>query len=148
MNDMIMPSYAGPAELRTARDRQVADQKETVFKDLGDLSGIRVALNQILLAIYKAPDITQGLVILPAKVKDEDVYQGVAALVVKMGPHCYEQTANMDFTWQEEDKCQVGDWVMFRRGEGFRVNVNGRECILMLSERGIKLMLDRPDRVY
>lgn len=124
------------------------DEKQKILDEMGDLSDIHVTLNQILLAIYKAPEVTRGGIIRPDVVKDEDVYQGVSALVVKMGPHCFEQTANMDFTWLPEDKVSVGDWVMFRRGEGFRVNVNKRECILMLSERGIKLKLDRPDRVY
>ena len=122
--------------------------RKQVLDELGNLAGIRVTLNQILLAIYKPPEVTRGGIIRPDIVKAEDVYQGIAALVVKMGPHCFEQTSNMDFTWSDDDKVQVGDWVMFRRGEGFRVDVNKRECILMHSERGIKLILDRPDRVY
>jgi co-chaperonin GroES (HSP10) len=148
MNDMIMPGYASRAQLQAARDRQIASEKQTILDDLGDLSGIRVTLNHILLAIYKAPEITKGGIIRVDKVKDEDVYQGVSGFVVKFGPHCYEQTANMDFTWHKDEIPEVGDWVMFRRGEGFRVDVNGRECILMLSERGIKMIIDQPDRVY
>ena len=129
-------------------DTRLDAEKQKIFDDLGDLSGVRVTLNQMLLGIYKAPEVTKGGIIRPEVVKVEDVYQGVSALVVKMGPHAFEQTANMDFTWLEEDKVRVGDWVMFRRGEGFRIDINKRECILMLSERGIKLILDRPDRVY
>ena len=136
------------ASLRHLPDTRLEVEKQQIFADLGDLSGVHVTLNQILLAIYKPPEVTRGGIIRPDIVKDEDIYQGVSAMVVKMGPHCFEQTSNMDFTWLDQDKCRVGDWVMFRRGEGFRVNVNKRECILMLSERGIKLMLDKPDRVY
>lgn len=145
MSNLAVMANASP---RHKADARLEVNKEQVFEELGDLSGIRVALNQILLAIYKAPEVTRGGIIRPDVVKDEDIYQGVSALVVKRGPHCYEQTSNMDFTWHPDEIAEVGDWVMFRRGEGFRVDVNKRECILMHSERGIKLILDRPDRVY
>lgn len=131
----------------TRRTDKVDPEKQIIFDALGDLADVRVPLNRILLAIYKAPEVTKGGIIRPDIVKNEDVYQGVSALVVKLGPHCYEQSDNMDFTWQAEDRCEVGDWVMFRRGDGFRVDVNDRECMLMDSEKGIKMILPRPDAV-
>lgn len=123
-------------------------EKRKILDEIGDLSDTKVPLNRILLAIYKAPEVTRGGIIRPHVVRDEDVYQGVAALVLKKGPHAYEQTDNMDYQWGDEDVCLIGDWVMFRRGDGLRVNVNGRECMLMESERGIKMVLPRPDMVF
>lgn len=145
MNDVTEMPRAGYVSKGGARPPD--DERQKIFDELGDLSTIRLPLNQILLAIWKAPEITRGGIIRPSVVRDEDIYQGIAALVVKLGPHCYEQTGNMDFTWLPEDVCNVGDWVMFRRGEGFRVNVNGRECMLMNGERGIKMVLRSPDVV-
>lgn len=126
----------------------LSDEKQAIFDTLGDLGAIKVPLNRILLAIYLPPERTKGGIIRPGIVRQEDEYQGVSALVVKLGPHCYEQSANMDYEWSEGDICEVGDWVMFRRGDGFRVDVNGVKCMLMDSERGIKLVLPRPDAVF
>lgn len=131
-----------------ARVVPLTDEKQVIFDELGPLDSIKVPLNQILLAIYKPPETTRGGIIRPSIVRDEDVYQGISALVIKMGPHAYEQSTTMDYEWTEGDICAVGDWVMFRRGEGFRVNINGRECMLMNSEHGIKLVLPRPDMVF
>lgn len=134
---------------RVSGTRQIVDlEKQKVFNEIGDLSEVKVPLNRILLAIYKAPEVTRGGIIRPDIVKDEDVYQGVSALVVKKGPHAHQQTANMDYEWVEDDICHIGDWVMFRRGDGLRVNVNGRECMLMESERGIKMVLPNPGMVF
>lgn len=149
MNDVIDAVRAASPRVKAAeRYVPLDDTKQKLLDELGDVSAIKVPLNRILLAIYKAPEITRGGIIRPGVVTDEDVYQGVAGLVVKMGPHCYEQTANMDYEWTEDDICHVGDWVMFRRGEGFRVRVGKCECIMMADERGIKMVLPAPDAVF
>ena len=151
MNDLIDAVRAGSRRNRTLPAEVVPldDEKQAIFDDFGpDLDAIKLPLNQVLIAIYLPPEVTKGGIIRPDVVKNEDKYQGVAGLVVKMGPHCYENTDGMDFTWTEADICRVGDWVMFRRGEGFRVDVNKRECMLMHSERGIKMVLPRPDAVF
>lgn len=147
MNDLIDAVRAGSFRA-TARDVPVDDDKDTIFAELGDLGSIKLPLNQILVAIYKAPERTKGGIIRPDIVRQEDVWQGVAGLVVKMGPHCYEQTSGLDYEWVEEDRCSVGDWVMFRRADGIRVDVCGRECLLLHSERGVKMVLPRPDAVF
>lgn len=126
-------------------------ERQTILDELGDLSAIKVPLNRILLAIWVRPEsrtLKGGVkLLMPETVRDEDKWQGVSALVVKMGPHCYE--ANDAIQWCDDDKCAVGDWVMFRKGEGFRTRMGKqRECILMESERGIKMVLPRPDLVF
>jgi co-chaperonin GroES (HSP10) len=133
---------AGSSVARAAPDAN----KQKLLDELGDVSDVRIPLNRILLAIYKSPEVTRGGIIRPDIVKDEDIYQGVVGLVIGLGPHCYEENDAID--WREEDQCSFGDWVMFRRGEGLRVRVNKCECILMESERGIKMVLPRPDVVF
>lgn len=127
-----------------------AAEKRRILDDVGDLSAIRVPLNRILIALWVRPSERHGpgsvRIIIPDKVIDEDKWQGVSALVLKMGPHCYE--ANDAIEYQPEDRCAVGDWVMFRRGEGFRTRIWGRECVILESERGIKMVLPRPDVVF
>jgi co-chaperonin GroES (HSP10) len=123
-------------------------ERAAMLDDFSHLDNFQLPLNRILVAIWVRPEKSVGGIILPDKVRDEDVFQGVSGLVVKMGPHCYENTDNMDFKWSDADRCDVGDWVMFRRGDGVRVRIFGRECMLLESERGIKMVLPRPDAVF
>jgi co-chaperonin GroES (HSP10) len=126
-------------------DAYFAADKAAILAAVGDLSNVKVPLNRILIAIFVRGE-KVGSIIIPDKTRDEDVYQGVAGLVVKMGPHCYEVNKEIAFT--DEDRCKVGDWVMFRRGEGFRTRIWGRECVMMESERGVKMVIPRPDMVF
>ena len=131
-------------------DEFFAAAKAEIFAAVGDLSTITLPLNRILLAVWVRPKtrkLANGLeIIIPDAVVNEDKWQGVSALVLKLGPHCYED--NDQIIFRAEDRCAVGDWVMFRRGEGFRTRIWGVECIVMDSERGIKMVLPRPDAVF
>ncbi|HEX3587782.1 MAG TPA: co-chaperone GroES family protein [Candidatus Angelobacter sp.] len=125
-------------------------EKRRVLDQVGDLYDIRVPLNRILVAIWttKEERRTEGGLIIHTsdKSKDENKWQGVSGLVLKMGPAAYAE--NDAITFCENDKCQVGDWVLFRKGEGFRVEVWQQECVMLESERAIKAILDRPDAVF
>lgn len=124
-------------------------EKRAILEGIGDISGIRIPLNRILVAIWTTKEerrTESGLIVHTSDTaKDEHKWQGVSALVLKMGPQAYVSDANV--TYHDEDKCAVGDWVMFRRGEGIRVEVWNHECMI-LEESSIKAILDRPDAVY
>jgi co-chaperonin GroES (HSP10) len=128
-------------------DTYFATEKQAILDEIGDISEVRVPLNRILVAIWVRSQkrLRSGLII-PDVVRDEDKWQGVSALVIKMGPHCYE--ANDQIEWKDEDRAAVGDWVLFRRGEGFRTRVYGRECVMLERETAIKMILSRPDMVF
>ncbi len=122
------------------------EQKHALLEKLGDISGIQLTLNRILIAIWVRPEKTAGGLILTENFRDEDKWQGVSGLVVAMGPQAYADNPEIEFG--ERDRCKVGDWVMFRKGDGMRVNVNKHECIILHSERGVVAKVDRPDRVF
>ena len=127
-----------------------AKVKSDILDRLGDLSDVRVPFNRILVAVWATTDgyQTEGGIILqkPDQTHDENKWQGVSALVVKMGPQCYAENDQIKFL--PEDRCQVGDWVLFRKGEGFRVEVWMQECVMLDNERAIKAVIPRPDMVY
>lgn len=127
------------------RDEYFHKDKAAIFDALGDLSTVKVPLNRILVAIFMRPE-KRGSIIVPESARNEDIYQGVAGLVVKMGEHCYEANDSIAFT--DADRCEVGDWIMFRRGECIRTRLWGRECVLLESERGVKMVLPFPDMVF
>lgn len=120
-------------------------EKQRIFEEIGDLSDVRIPLNRILVAIWVRPE-KHGSIILTLQTIDEDKWQGVSALVVGMGSHCYED--NPDIAWRDDDRVSIGDWVLFRRGEGFRLRVWGRECVMLNGETAVKMVIPRPDVVF
>ena len=151
-----LPTYATPGYTSEAcgwledPDAFFASEKQAIRDKVGDLAGFKLPLNRILVAIWVRPGERKNKgaasIIIPATVREEDQWQGVAGLVIMLGPHAYAENQEIPFT--ETDMCDVGDWVMFRRGDGHRTRINGWECIILESERGVKAVLPRPDLVY
>jgi co-chaperonin GroES (HSP10) len=143
----ITPRYTEALGTVQDPDAYFEADKRAIFDEVGDLSAIRVPLNRILVGVWVRSERREGSgIIIPDVVRDEDKWQGVSALVLKMGPHCYEE--NPEIAWQDEDRAKVGDWVLFRRGEGFRLRLFGRECVMLGAESAIKMILPRPDAVF
>ena len=138
-----------PVPTATYDDAFFEAEKARIRERVGpELARIRVTLNHVLVCIYVRPKETASKIVIPDSILDDDVYRGTAGLVLKLGPRCFEDSSVL--TWTEADKFAEDDWVMFRRGDanGFRVSVNGVECISFENERGIKLIVPRPDLFY
>ena len=134
-------------------DAWFEQEKARIIAECGaPLEKMRVTLNHVLVAIFRRPSTrpVEGgkSIILPDSYTDEDIYQGNAGLVIKLGGRCFEDSSTL--TWTDADRFAVGDWVLFRRGDrgGFRLRVNGVECIHFEDERGVKAVVPRPDVIY
>lgn len=134
-------------------DEWFAAEKRRIREAAGwALDKFDMKLNRVLVAIFVRPKemaLAGGSsLIVPDTVLNEDLYQGVTGLVLKLGPRCFEDSDVM--TWTEADRFKPDDWVLLRRGDGggFRLRLNGVECIHFESERGIKAVIPRPDVVY
>lgn len=100
-----------------------------IRKSVGDLSGIEVYGQQILVGIYLRGETTQGGIIMPGLQK-EDLYQGKVVLILKMGP-----TATAVLQRDHDVKGlpspfgarppAVGDWVFHSASQAFDLNVKG-----------------------
>jgi co-chaperonin GroES (HSP10) len=119
------------------------EPKEKLFDELGDLSGLDIFNNQVLVAVYKRPEKTRGGLFLPDNVRDEDNYQGKVGLVVKLGPQAFVSTPEWTFT----TPIYVGNWVILRPSDGWSINVNGVLC-RMLVDTSVKGWIASPDFVY
>jgi hypothetical protein len=96
------------------------DTKQEIIDKIGDLSDYELAPGEVLLAIYRRPEMTAGGIILPASNLKEDLYQGKAHLVVKIGPGC-------DFFGLD---VQLHDWVVVRPSDGWALDINTKPNIL------------------
>jgi len=123
---------------------EATDPKRALFEAVGDLSGIDVFHNQILLALYIRPEKTSGGIIRPGQNVVEDEYQGKVGLVVKIGPTAFVSSENTDFMNQN---IQIGDWLIYRVGDGWPVMINGTAC-RMLTDRSVKMRTKTPEIIF
>ena len=119
---------------------QSADPKSAMVKAVGDLSGIEVMYNMVLVATYVRPSLTRGGIIRPDSNVEEDVWQGKVGLVLKLGPNAFESDDEFDFKGQKAD---VGDWCVFKVGDAWQLTVGQWPCRLV-RDSSIRLKLNDP----
>ncbi len=96
------------------------DTKQEIIEKIGDLSDYQIAPGELLLAIYCRPEMTKGGIILTASTLKEDLYQGKAHLVLKIGDGC-------DFFGLP---VKLHDWVVVRPSDGWALDINARPNIM------------------
>jgi co-chaperonin GroES (HSP10) len=106
---------------------QAKDPKDGLLSALGDLSEIDLIGNRLLVAIYIAPEKTKGGLFRATQSIKEDVFQGSVGLVVKKGALCF-QDDEASKTYFHGENVEIGEWVVFRPGDGKRVQINGVDC--------------------
>jgi hypothetical protein len=129
------------------------DPAKVISDNIGDLKDIEIFGNYVLLGVYERPeklkpikrdDGTTASLFIPDKTRQEDQYQGKAALVLKKGPSAFISDANYDFKGQTVD---VGDWVAIFVSDGRKVVVNGQLCRLV-EDHHIRMKISAPDTVF
>tara|TARA_R110000868_G_scaffold5117_7_gene31649 strand:+ start:644 stop:1066 length:423 start_codon:yes stop_codon:yes gene_type:complete len=123
-----------------AKQNTPEEFKKHILKTAGDLSVADVMFNMVLLAIYIRPEMTKGGIIRPTSNVEEDVWQGKVGLVLKCGPNAFEDDGEYDFHGQ---KANVGEWVVFKVGDAWSLEVNGIPCRLV-RDSNIRMKLKDP----
>ena len=126
------------------RMHHVEDPKETILNELGDVSGIQLFNNQVMVATYVRPDVTSGGIMLPGATRDEDKYQGKVGLVIKKGGQAFVDTKSV---WFDGVEVNVGDWIYFRPAEGWSLVVHGVPCRI-LDDVDVRGVLPAPDVIW
>jgi co-chaperonin GroES (HSP10) len=106
-----------------AKLREIAageDPKEALLGALGDISGLEIFHNQVLVATYIGPEKTLGGIILPDKSLAENRFQGKVGLVVKLGPLAFRDD-EVNGAFFGDVRIEVGDWVFFRPADGMEL---------------------------
>lgn len=105
------------------------EAKMAAIKDkVGDLSGIDVMYNMVLLASYVRPNVTRGGIIRPGQNVEEDIWQGKVGLVLKHGPNAFQDDDTMSF---EGQKAELDEWVVFKVGDAWQLTINDWPCRLV-----------------
>ena len=101
---------------------------------------------QVLMGIYVRPERTKSGLYLSDQYREEDVYQGKAGLILKMGPMKFDEK---DSDFFGENLPKVGDWVLYRPSDGFPMEFgNKQKCRILADRRQIKAILTAPDSVF
>lgn len=124
---------------------QAKDQKAEIIKSVGDLSGIEIMSNKVLVGIYIEPEKTKGGIILSTGTIKESQWQGTVGVVLKKGALAFQDDpqANVFFHGQNVEK---GDWVVYRPGDARRVDINGVPCRLV-EDTLIDMRIDDPESI-
>ncbi|HXJ24815.1 MAG TPA: hypothetical protein VNH17_03905 [Streptosporangiaceae bacterium] len=120
-------------------------ERQRLLEMVGDLSGVTVQMNRILIAVWERPQRTGGGIIRPTTNFQEDRHQGVAGLVLAYGPTAYVSDDQVQFA--DGDKPPLHSWIVFRKGDGFRLPIRAAQCVVLEGEKGIKAVIPRPDIV-
>ena len=127
--------------------RHDVDPATKLLEELGDISGIEVLNDRVLVAIYRHEGVTQGGIITTIKTHDESDYQGKAGLVLKVGP-CVNPEGKDRVRGAD---LNIGDWVVLNPSSGLSMHAgrHGSKIMLrMLSEAEIHMRVSQPDLIW
>ena len=110
--------------IKTAAIAKALDSKQGIIDAVGDLSGVELFFDLVLLGVYVRPD-RVGSILLPDQTVAEDQYQGICGLVLKLGPDAFVSSDQFDYG---ASKVEVGDWVIFNVGDAKSIIINGAPC--------------------
>lgn len=108
------------------------------------LEDIELYPTNIMVATYRRPERTEGGVYLTEKSLDEDMYQGAAGLVLKVGSAAFLETDTVTFAGF---KVEPLDWVTFRPVHGSAREIAGIHC-RFIDPRHIDAKIKDPTLVW
>jgi co-chaperonin GroES (HSP10) len=133
-----------PSVIRMQHDKD--PREEILERTKTYIENIHLTGAQVLLGIYRRPTKTAGGIELPDSYRDEDIYQGKAGLILKIGPVPIDKDDD-DFFGGRFPK--VGDWVVYRPSDGFPMDFGDKQkCRILQDRRQIKMIVNEPDLIF
>jgi hypothetical protein len=120
------------------------DPKKAIQDMVGNLDGVEVFGDMVLIGTYIRPNKNSGGVWRPETNVQEDVWQGKVGLVLKRGPDAFIYPEDGE---PYEQSVKEGDWCVFRVGDGWSLNINGAACRLV-RDTNIRMKLQNPEAVF
>lgn len=138
------------AKLREVAQAATFDPKKALIDSIGDISGIEMFHNLVLVATYIEPEKTAGGIIKPDRTLAENRFQGKCALVLKMGPLAFKDDNIAKFGGM---KLNEYDWVMVRPSDGLELftilpGTSAGTCCRIFEDINIKGRVSNPALIY
>ena len=96
---------------------------------------------RMLLLPFKMKEKTKGGLILGQETLEKQQVASQCGLVLAMGPHCYDKEKFPEGPW-----CKKGDWVVFARYAGSRIQIDGGE-VRLLNDDEVLATIDDPEDI-
>lgn len=134
-----------PAMLMEHETDPAAEIFKAIGMKKGVLPGFKLMSNRILLGVYTRPKVTKSGIHLADQTLAEDKYQGKAAVVLMVGSKAFKSDAH--YTFDEDEKLEVGDWVSLWVTDGKAIQINKVSC-RVLRDQDVVMKIPAPDQVY
>lgn len=108
------------------------------------LPQVNLAPSKVLVATYRRPEVSAGGIIMAGSNLDEDKFQGVAALVLKLGSAAFKDDGSITFSGFSAKQY---DWVTFRPAVGVAREFRGLHCRIV-EDKMIDAVIDDPTLVW
>lgn len=123
--------------------------RDALLEVLGDLDDLEMAYNDVLVCRYIRDKVSEHLVAAP-DTKNDDHWQGVVSMVVKVGPRAFVDDDQNKFYGFSVKR---GDWVLHRHSDGWNKGVRGVEIYSslpcrMLQDAHIRAKVRYPGRWF
>jgi chaperonin GroES len=96
---------------------------------------------RMLVLPFKLPEKTKGGLFLGADTLERQQVASTCGLVLAMGSHCYDKEKFPEGPW-----CKKGDWVVFARYAGSRIQIDGGE-VRLLNDDEVLATIENPEDI-
>lgn len=124
---------------------QASDKRQAIIDAVGDLSGVKVHSDLVLVGTYIRDEKRASGLILPEEHLKEDEFQGKVGLVLARGPHAY--TEYTDGGNDGGKNAELHTWVVFSIKETWPVQINGTACRFIAYDK-IRATIPDPKMVF
>ena len=97
---------------------------------------------RLLVLPFKMKEKTKGGLLLGQETLERQQVGANCGMVLKTGPHCYDKERYPEGPW-----CKRGDWVIFARYAGSRIQIDGGE-VRLLNDDEILATIENPEDIF
>ena len=97
---------------------------------------------RLIVLPFKAKEKTKGGIFLADQSIERSQVASTCGLVLALGPHCYDKEKFPEGPW-----CKKGDWVIFARYAGSRIQIEGGE-VRLLNDDEVLATVENPEDIF
>lgn len=124
---------------------QATDKRKGIVDAVGDLAGVELFTDLVLIGTYIRDEKRASGLILPQDTLKEDEFQGKVGLVLKRGPHAVIEY--QDGSDDGGENAKEGSWVVFAIKDTWPLQINGVACRVVPYNK-IRMRVDDPRMVF
>ena len=127
-------------EEKTEKKKELEEYSEGVKRRIAKLT--KPTGWRLLVLPFKMPEKTKGGLYLGQDTLERQQVASTCGLVLEMGPHCYDKEKFPEGPW-----CKKGNWVVFARYAGSRIQIDGGE-VRLLNDDEVLATIDNPEDIF